>query len=234
MKLNPVHSFEVASSQFQEIQEWLAEKMECSSSLPFSHLKSCAGVDLAYWEKNGVEQAACSIVVTDMEGKKVMEKVSGMEAVKVPYIPGYLAFRELPLILETVKQLTVEPDVFLFDGNGYLHPRHMGIASHASFFLNKPTIGVAKNYFKLNETNFNQPASQKGAFTDIIINDDVYGRVLRTREDVKPLFVSCGNFINLEMATAIVMRLVHKESRMPVPLRLADMEAKKLKTLAKR
>lgn len=55
MKINPVHSFEVASSQFQEIQERLAEKMECSSSLPFSHLKSCAGVDLAYWKKDAVE-----------------------------------------------------------------------------------------------------------------------------------------------------------------------------------
>lgn len=229
MKIIPVHPLELIPDQFKEIQHNLAEKIDFSSSLPVCRLKTCAGVDLAYWKENGIELGVCSIVVMNIDTGSVMEKVSSKGKINVPYIPGYLAFRELPLILETVKKLRAEPDVFLLDGNGYLHPRHMGIATHAAFFLNKPTIGVAKNYFKISRTDFVQPANQKGAFTDIIINGDVYGRALRTQKDVKPLFVSCGNFIDLDSATRVVLAQVGKESRQPVPIRLADMESKKLK-----
>ena len=68
----------------------------------------------------------------------------------------------------------------MFDGNGYLHPRHMGIATHASFYLRKPTIGIAKHYYKIGDTDFIMPENQEFAFTDIVINEEIYGRVLRT------------------------------------------------------
>jgi deoxyribonuclease V len=140
---------------------------------------------------------------------------------------GYLSFRELPLILETYKLLENEPDVIMFDGNGYLHYRNMGIATHASFHLNKPTIGVAKSYLKIGNVDYTMPDDKEGAFTDIIINNEVYGRVLRTHKGIKPIFVSCGNWIDLDTTTRIVLDLINTESRLPILIRKADIETRK-------
>ncbi|GAB6088102.1 hypothetical protein JCM11672_33740 [Alkaliphilus crotonatoxidans] len=92
-----------------------------------------------------------------------------MSKIEVPYIPGYLAFRELPLVQEAAKKLSNQPDIYMFDGNGYLHHRHMGIATHASFFLKRPTIGVAKSYFKIQATDFEMPKNEVGEYTYIRI-----------------------------------------------------------------
>ncbi len=122
----------------------------------------------------------------------------------------------------------------MFDGNGYLHTRHMGIATHASFFLQKPTIGVAKSYLKIKNVDYEMPGELKGDYTDIIIDDEIYGRVLRTRDHVKPVFISSGNYISLETASKVSMSLVSKESRIPMPTRLADLETHRLReTLSK-
>lgn len=140
-------------------------------------------------------------------------------------MPGFLAFRELPLILKTVELLETVPDIFIFDGNGYLHPRHMGIATHASFYLNKPTIGIAKTYFRVDrKTDYTEPENAAGSFTDIVIDGEVYGRALRTHKDVKPIFISIGNFVSLDTACALAMKLTDKESHIPLLIRLADLE----------
>nr|WP_266353313.1 endonuclease V [Gottschalkia acidurici] len=130
----------------------------------------------------------------------------------------------MPLIIESAKKLTICPDVFLFDGNGYLHYNHMGIATHASFFLNKPTIGIAKSYLKIKGKEFDMPVNEKGAFNDIIIGGEVYGRAVRTLKDVKPIFVSSDNYIDLDTSYKIAMSLINRESKLPIPVRLADLE----------
>jgi deoxyribonuclease V len=187
-------------------------------------IRLVAGVDLAYWEDENKQYGTCCIVVIDYDTKEVVEKVNSAGEIKVPYKPGFLAFRELPLVIEASKKLVVEPDVFMFDGNGYLHFNNMGIATHASFFLNKPTIGVAKSYLRVNGEDFNMPENEEGSYTEIIINGEVYGRTLRTRKDVKPIFISCGNNVDLETSTEIVLNLINNESRVPIPTRLADLE----------
>ena len=111
----------------------------------------------------------------------------------------------------------------MFDGNGYLHSRHTGIATHASFYLEKPTIGVAKTYLKIKNVDYNMPENKIGVYTDIVIDGEVYGRTLRTRKDVKPIFVSCGNWIDLDTATKITMHFVEKDSRLPITIRYADL-----------
>lgn len=213
-------------NNFLKIQNSLKEKIVLSDNFDKANIKTVAGVDLAYWkDKNGDEQAVCCIVVIDFDTHKVIEKKQYNGKIEVPYIPGFLAFRELPLVMKTVELLENSPDIFIFDGNGYLHPRHMGIASHASFYLNKPTIGVAKTYFRVDKkTDYTEPENLSGSFTDIVIDGEVYGRALRTHSDVKPVFLSAGNFISLETATDIVMSLVEKESHIPIPTRLADLE----------
>ncbi|ADL52982.1 endonuclease V [Clostridium cellulovorans] len=225
MEIKEVHNFNIyEESEFINIQNQLKKKISLKNTFSKNSIKLVAGVDLAYWEKENKQYGTCCIVVIDYNTKQVVEKVNSVGEIKVPYIPGFLAFRELPLVTEALKKLVVEPDIFIFDGNGYLHFNHMGIATHASFFLNKPTIGVAKSYLRVNEADFQMPQNEEGSFTDIIINGEVYGRVLRTREDVKPIFISCGNYIDLETSTEIVLNLINNESRLPIPVRLADLE----------
>lgn len=225
MEIKEVHNFNIyEESDFIEIQNELKRKIILKNTFNKSSISLVAGVDLAYWENDNKQYGTCCIVVIDYNTKVVVEKVNSVGEIKVPYIPGFLAFRELPLVIEASKKLVVEPDIFIFDGNRYLHFNNMGIATHASFFLNKPTIGVAKSYLKVNGVDFNMPEDEEGKYTDVVINGEVYGRALRTRKDVKPVFISCGNYIDLETSTEIVLNLINNVSRVPIPTRLADLE----------
>ena len=133
--------------------------------------------------------------------------------------------RELSLVLKTVELLETKPDIYVFDENGYLHPRHAGITTHASFYLDKPTFGVAKSYFRVDkQTDYVEPEKEAGSFTDIVIDGEVYGRALRTHRNVRPIFVSVGNHISLETACQLALMLTDKDSHVPVPTRLADLE----------
>lgn len=212
--------------EFLEIQNALKEKISLEDNFDKNNIKNIAGVDLAYWQdKNGREQAVCCIVVIDYAAHEIIEKKQYSGEITVPYMPGFLAFRELPLVLQTVKLLENNIDIFIFDGNGYLHPRHMGLATHASFYLNKPTFGIAKSYYRVDrKTDYIEPEQEDGAYTDIVINGEVYGRTLRTVKGVKPVFVSAGNNISLDTACEIALKLTDKESHIPIPTRYADLQ----------
>jgi len=212
-------------AEYEAIQNELRKGISLYDSFEVSALKTAAGVDLAYWKNGDVEYAVCCIVVVDIVTREVIEKKHFSDRIEVPYIPGFLAFRELPLILKTAKLLETKPDIFVFDGNGYLHPRHMGIATHASFYLDKPTFGVAKSYYRVDkQTDYVEPENEAGSFTDIIIGGEVYGRALRTHRDVRPVFVSVGNHMTLDTVCALALKLTDKDSHVPVPTRLADLE----------
>lgn len=211
--------------KFLKKQNELRDKIITYDNYDTNSLRLVAGVDLAYWKKGDNEYAVCCIVVIDIDTHEVIEKKHFSGRIEVPYMPGFLAFRELPLILETAKLLENVPDIYIFDGNGYLHPRHMGIATHSSFYLNKPTIGIAKTYFRVDKkTDYTEPDNEAGSFTDIIIDGEVYGRALRTHKDVKPVFISIGNNISLDTACSLALKLTDKESHIPIPTRFADLE----------
>ncbi|WP_280145574.1 endonuclease V [Bacillus amyloliquefaciens] len=224
MHVKQIRHFNInEKEEFIKTQQSLKHKINLSPTIAPDSINTCAGVDLAYWDQDGEPYGVCSIIVIDADTKEVIEKVHSI-------VSGFLAFRELPLIIEAAKKLETEPDVFLFDGNGYLHYNHMGVATHAAFFLGKPTIGIAKTYLKIKGCDFVMPENEVGAYTDIIIDGVVYGRALRTRRDVKPIFLSCGNDINLESSYQITMSLINQESRLPIPVRLADLETHVLRT----
>ena len=223
--MKQIENTDEIQEEFLRQQNELCDKIEPTDKFDMASVKLVAGVDLAYWNKYDEEYAVCCIVVIDAETHGVVEKQHYSGKIEVPYMPGFLAFRELPLILKTVKLLESSPDIYVFDGNGYLHPRHMGIATHASFYLNKPTIGIAKTYFRVDKkTDYTEPENEAGSYTDIIIDGEVYGRALRTHKDVKPIFISIGNFVSLDTACAFAMKLTDKESHIPLPTRLADLE----------
>ena len=212
-------------AEFLRIQNSLKDQLDLTDRFAPDELRTIAGVDLAYWKNGDEEYAVCCIIVIDLCTHEVIAKSRSCGKITVPYMPGFLAFRELPLVEAAAAKLAVKPDLYMFDGNGCLHPRHMGIASHASFLLNAPTIGVAKTYFRVRpDTDCPEPEQTAGSWCDIIVDGITYGRVLRTHDGVKPVFVSAGNHICLDTAVRLTMQLVNHESRIPIPTRLADLE----------
>ncbi|MGF2714749.1 endonuclease V [Bacillus mycoides] len=208
---------------FKKEQEKWISMISLKNNFYLADIHLVAGIDIAYWTEGKKDYGVCCIVVIDYITKQIIEEVEYSGQIDVPYISGYLAFRELPLVIEAVKKLQYQPDLYMFDGNGYLHYRNMGIATHASFYLNKPTIGVAKSYLKIKNTDFQMPKNEKGNFTYIEVDGEIYGAVLRTRKDVKPIFISCGNWIDLETSIEITLHFVEKNSRLPITTRYADL-----------
>lgn len=204
---------------FIEQQYELQKKINLKNEVNVAEVKIIAGVDLAYWDEDDAEYAVCCIIVIHYKTKEVIEKVYHKDTVKVPYISGCLAFREIPVFQEAYKKLQSSPDVFFFDGNGYLHPRHMGLATHAGILIDKPSIGIAKRYCMVQNVEYVMPDEEADSYTDIEIDGEVYGRVLRTHAGIKPIFLSVGNKIDLETATIMTKEMVSKESHVPLPTR---------------
>lgn len=224
-KLLSVNEFSGLSERdCADIQNELAGLVVQRNRLELDQIKTAAGIDIAYWNGKDCEYAVCCVVVIDIESGRVVEKKSAWGKSVFPYIPGCLAFRELPLVLEAVGNLEQRPDIFMFDGNGILHTRGLGLAAHASFYLDCPTLGVAKHYFKVEGADFTELGIEAGCFSDITLGGAVIGRAVRTKRNVKPVFVSVGNYIDIDTATELVLWLVGDESRIPIPTRYADLE----------
>ena len=209
-------------------QEELARQL-VFTPLDVGSVSLVAGADTAYWREGDTEYGACCVAVIDVASKELVELETAHGEVAEDYEPGFLSYRELPLFLEAFKQLETKPDAVMFDGNGYLHPRHMGIASHASLVIGLPCLGVAKTFFDYGHEGFVMPDDFVGAHTDIVVGGEVCGHALRTRRGVKPVFVSAGGHIDLESSTALTLRVLSDEGRVPIPTRLADIETKRLR-----
>lgn len=207
-----------------EIQRTLAAQVRQCRVLDITALDTIAGVDIAYWNEGEVERAVCCIVLIDGRTKEIVEKQHTAGVVDFPYIPGCLAFRELPLVLKTAAKLQQKPELYVFDGNGILHPRGMGLATHASFYLETPTMGIAKKYFQVDGADFVMPDRAVGSYSDIIKDGQVLGRAIRTHQDVKPVFASIGNQMDIDQVTEVVLHYTNRESHIPIPTRYADLE----------
>lgn len=135
-----------------------------------------------------------------------------------PYVPGFLSFKEGPAILKAFEMLMIKPDLILFDGHGIAHPRGIGIASHIGVILHIPTIGCAKSRLI---GVYDGPGTKKGDWTYLYHDDRKIGAVLRTRDNVRPVFVSPGHMIDIETSVEVVIRCTTR-FRIPEPLRRAD------------
>ena len=216
---------ETMRAQFLAEQNRLRTQLNFTDCIRIPDIRTAAGLDLAYWDTpDGIQHAVCCIAVIDIKTHAVTERVQKSGIITVPYCPGFLAFRELPLITETIALLHNKPNLFIFDGNGILHPRGMGIAAHAGAMLDIPAMGIAKTYYRVNDTDYTEPAPEAGSYTDIVIDGEVRGRVLRTQTGVKPVFVSVGNRITLDTAAELALSLTEKESHIPLPTRIADLD----------
>lgn len=154
-----------------------------------------------------------------------LQDASEVEQTQFPYIPGLLTFREGHAVISALKKLRIKPDLILFDGQGIAHPKGIGIASHIGVILEKPTIGCAKSRLV---GNFDMPDPEKGSRASLYYNGAEVGTVLRTRSNVKPLFISPGHMIDIKSSIGVAMKCISKY-RIPDPLRRADIVSKKLK-----
>lgn len=220
MKVLYPHRFDLTEAEKRTIQQKLRNQIQIPDHFP--EPKMVAGIDLAYFQ----DQAIAVIVVMDYQTKKVIERVSHQQTVTHEYIPGLLAFRELPILLPAWEKLNFDPDLVFFDGNGIMHPLRMGLATHASFFLDKPTVGIAKNYFY---GKYIMPDEKAGSYQYIRDGKEIIGAVVRTHDGVKPVYISVGNRIDLESAIRYSLHLVSKESRIPEITREPDIWTRKLR-----
>jgi len=215
MKINLFHSWKLSPEQACKIQKELAGRVVKEDR--FSQISTICGVDVSI--RGDAAWAGC--VVMSFPDLDPLDYSITSSYISFPYIPGLLSFREIPALIPAIEKLRVEPDLFLVDGQGFAHPRRFGLASHVGLLYNKPSVGCAKS--KLIGT-FREPGDKKGNREYLYDGEEIIGVVLRTRDNVKPLFISVGQNISINSAMEFVLKSCTRY-RIPEPLRLAHQAA---------
>lgn len=213
MEIREYHTWDLGIQEAREIQNALLKRLILEGGP--KNVNLIAGADVSYTKGNGAVWAG--VIVFDLLKWKVVEERGEYGETNFPYIPGYLSFREIPVLLKAFKKVQTFPDVVLLDGQGIAHPRRMGIASHIGIFLDVPTVGCAKNRLV---GDFTPVGNEKGARSPLMIEGERVGWVLRTREGVKPVFVSPGHRIGFDRAIEIIQESCGRY-RLPEPIRRA-------------
>jgi deoxyribonuclease V len=186
-------------------------------------ISTVAGADCAFLEDG--RKIVAAAVLLDAGTMGLLEKVHVIRPCEFPYVPGLLSFREAPAVIEAVRSLSAMPDLLMCDGQGLAHPRGMGLACHVGLWLELPTIGVAKSRLC---GMHRAPGYRRGCRTQLRLEHEVVGAVLRTRDQVKPLYISVGNRVTLEEAVRWTLRCGGR-FRLPEPTRLADQYVRQVK-----
>lgn len=218
----------VSLAEARSIQQHLREKIE-EREVP-GEVRLVAGLDIS--GLRGESPAIGAAILLSYPGLIVVEQSTVQGVLEFPYVPGFLSFREAPLMLKALRSLHSQPDVVIVEGHGKAHPRGFGSASHIGVILGRPTIGFAKSRLV---GHFDEPGPQRGSISPLIHRGEVVGSVVRTRDGVKPVFVSVGNLVTLEQAVKIVLGCAPGRQRLPEPIRLAHIAANEArKELAER
>ena len=220
----PLHTWDLSPGQAIALQKSLAGAVVRSDRFgPGGQqaIRRVAGVDAAFADGGRVIRGAA--VLLDYPGLALKDEVLVERPTTFPYVPGLLSFREVPVLLEAVGQLAAAPDLILCDGHGYAHPRRFGLACHLGLWFDTPTVGVAKSRLT---GSHDEPGPAKGDVAWLLAGTgerprERLGAVLRTRERVKPVYVSAGHRISLRTAVALTLANTTRY-RLPEPTRLAD------------
>ena len=192
------HDWRLTPAQAIALQKKLAGQVIVGDQL--GEIKRVAGIDVGFESNNTITRAA--VAVLSFPQLMLVDYSVYRTPTEFPYIPGLLSFREIPAVLKAMATLKQAPDLVLCDGQGLAHPRRFGIACHLGVITGLPTIGVAKTRLF---GQYADPPQQRGRWTMLKDNGDTLGVVLRTRINVKPLYISVGHKIALETAIAYVM-----------------------------
>lgn len=213
MGIRPVltHPWDISPAEAQALQQRLRRHVRVEPLQ--APLRTVGGVDVSVQK----EVAQAAVVLLSYPRMEPLEAVTAELPVSFPYIPGLLAFREGPVVLEALERLKGEPDVLLFDAQGLAHPRRMGLATHIGILLDRPTIGCAKSRLC---GEHEEPPPEPGGWVPLIDGGETIGAVVRTQPNVQPLYVSVGHRVDLETAVEVVLACC-TGYRLPEPTRWA-------------
>jgi len=213
VELKYQHDWKVTPQQAISIQKELQKKIITKDS--FGEIKQVAGVDVGFEEEGKITRAA--IAILDFPSLQLNEVVIGRCKTEFPYVPGLLSFRELPAVIKGLEKLEQLPDLLLCDGQGFAHPRRFGLACHLGLITDIPSLGVGKTRLIGNHQHV---PNQKGAWQPLMDKEESIGAVLRTRVNVKPIYISIGHRICLETAIDFVMQCTTR-FKLPETTRIA-------------
>lgn len=222
MKIRNLHPWDVDYRAAVAIQEKLRGKLVLEDRVA-RDIRIVAGADISC--SKGDDRVYAAVVLLDAGSLDVLEEAAWCGRALFPYIPGLLSFREGPALLRAFQKLRTRPDVVLFDGQGIAHPRGFGLAAHMGLLLDVPAVGCAKTRLI---GAFEEPGARRGQRSPLLQDGRVIGSVLRTKDRVKPVFVSPGHRVSLEGAVEIVLRC-SRRYRIPEPTRQAHILVNKMR-----
>lgn len=223
MKTHELHRWDVTYREAAAIQEELRGMLILQDDGFPDPVRTVAGADISY--DRGSDLFFAAVVLMRYSDLTVIEEATFSARIAFPYIPGLLTFREGPPLLAAFSKLIQTPDVVLFDGQGIAHPRGIGLAAHLGLLLGLPAIGCAKTRL----VGLHAMVGEKpGEWTEMVYQNRQVGAVLRTRERIKPLFISQGHRIGLQRALALVLSCC-RGYRIPEPIRLAHLAVNRLR-----
>ena len=213
MKIEQLHSWDVSYKQAREIQETLSAGISLKPVR--QDIRIVAGIDCAF--SRDKKRIGAVVIVCRLGDFEVVEQSFEVMDVTFPYISGLLSFREAPVCIAAAEKIKTQVDAFLIDGQGIAHPRRLGLASHLGLILGKPSVGCAKSRLI---GQYDQPGDKKGSYSFLRDKGEKIGAVLRTRDNIKPMFISPGHLCSIADAIDITLRCTVKY-RLPEPTRLA-------------
>lgn len=221
MRIHPLHRWDLSPAEAIALQRELAARVDAVSPLPRCRL--IAGADVSY--DRGSSRFYAGVVVLRTDDLAVVERRGAAADSPFPYVPGLLSFREAPVLLEALARIESRPDAVMCDGQGTAHPRRLGIASHLGLWLDVPTIGAAKSRLV---GRFEEPAAAAGSTSPLLDRKEVVGDVVRTKDNVSPLFVSPGHRVDRAGAVHWVLATC-RGYRLPEPTRRAHLYVNELR-----
>ncbi|TDE39382.1 endonuclease V [Actinomadura sp. 6K520] len=219
MEVRDLHAWPSTPREAEAVQDRLRPMLELGEPGP-ARPRTVAGLDVAYAGGGGGAgtRLAAAVAVLDGTSLEVIEESVAVGTAAFPYVPGLFAFRELPTLLDALRGLRTVPELLVCDGFGVAHPRRFGLACHVGVLTGLPAIGVGKTAFV---GAHEEPGRRRGDASPLLDGGEVVGRVLRTRDGVKPVYVSVGHRTDLDTACRNVLDLT-PEYRLPETTRRAD------------
>ena len=207
-----LHKWDVSPQEAAAIQRRLRPMIQTTNGFDPAAVTRIAGIDVSL-----KDEGEAAVVVLSFPDLALLDHAIAVRKLTFPYVPGYLSFREAPVVLAAFDKLKVKPDVLMVDGQGIAHPRRLGIAAHLGLVLDMPAIGCAKSVLAGKHA---EVGLQPGDRQPLMDKGEIIGMALRTKLRSNPLIISIGHKIDLETATDFVLRCV-RGYRLPEPTRAA-------------
>jgi deoxyribonuclease V len=221
MKIRTPHSWSLTPTEAVALQKQLAGQIDTRT--PLAGCELIAGADISYNRFSPIFYAAVVVLRTD--DWTIVETQTAVRETRFPYVPGLLSFREAPAVLDAFAKVRHTPDAVMFDGAGFAHPRRFGLACHLGWCLDTPSLGCAKTVLV---GKSKEPGRKRGCLAPLKDEDEVIGMAVRTKEAVKPVYVSVGHKIDLASAVRLVLEC-SQGYRLPEPTRQAHLHVNALR-----